>query len=128
MPIPPGPPERGWIDLTGLIDDWNVVADEVDVNPALFRSRQALGETVSTYSNDYGDFIDYKATLHRALTWHAYVHDVYSIGGWAAAAWIDDDLVSHSPWTTVFNGVYGHGGGACAAPRGQHVLEVTQVE
>ncbi|HHN94556.1 MAG TPA: DUF4091 domain-containing protein [Anaerolineae bacterium] len=120
LPIPPGPPERGWVDLTGFIDDWNVIADDVDADPALWRTRQALGETVSYYLNDYGDFIDYQATLHRALAWHAFVHDAHSIAGWAAAAWIDSDLVPHNPWTTSFEGVYGHGGGAFFWP-GHHI-------
>ncbi len=41
-------------------------------------------------------------------------------GGWAAAAWLDDGLVPHSPWTTSFNGIYGHGGGALFWP-GYHI-------
>ncbi len=120
FPIPPGPPERGWVDLTGLLDDWQVGPDDVDVNPGLFQARQALGETVSYYFNDYGDFIDYKATLHRALAWHAYRQGAYALMGWAAAAWIDDDLNPHSPWTTSFNGVFGHGAGALFWP-GYHI-------
>ena len=119
-PAPPGPPERGWVDLRGWVDDWQVVADDVESNPSLFQKRQALGETISYYLNDYGDFIDYKATLHRALAWDAFLYDAYSVQGWAAAAWIDEDLVPHSPWTSTFTGVYGHGGGAFFWP-GYHI-------
>lgn len=116
-PAPVGPPDRGWPDLKGLVDDWNVVVQDADVDPALWASRQALGETLSFYHNDWGDFLDYKATLHRGLGWVAYKHRAWAVTGWAVAAWIGEsgeDIVN--PWTTAVTPVYGLGGGALFWP------------
>jgi len=116
-PIPVGPPDRGWPDLKGLVDDWNVVVQDADLDPALWASRQALGETLSFYHNDWGDFLDYKATLHRGLGWVAYKYDAWAFTGWAAAAWIGnsaEDVVN--PWVSTVMPVYGYGGGALFWP------------
>jgi hypothetical protein len=117
-PIPPGPPDRGWVDLVGFIDEWDIAPDEVDQDPEIFRQRQALGETLGLYFNDYGDFIDYKATLHRALGWFAYKYAATVIEGWAVAAWIGDattmDVVN--PWLSTPDPVYGNGAGALFWP------------
>jgi hypothetical protein len=29
-PIPPGPPDRGWVDLVGYVDEWEIAPDEDD--------------------------------------------------------------------------------------------------
>ncbi|NOX61685.1 MAG: DUF4091 domain-containing protein [Chloroflexi bacterium] len=120
FPAAPGPSERGWVDLKGLVDDWQIVADDMEGYPPIFQERQALGETISYYLNDYGDFIDYKAALHRLLVWDAFLYDIDSIQGWAAAAWIDEDLIPQNPWETSLDGVFGHGGGAFFWP-GNHI-------
>ncbi|MFQ5595976.1 MAG: hypothetical protein ACE5HA_17685, partial [Anaerolineae bacterium] len=116
-PVPVGPPDRGWPDLKGLVDDWNVVVQDADNDPALWESRQALGETLSFYHNDWGDFLDYKATLHRGLGWVAYKYNAWAFTGWAAAAWIGnsaEDVVN--PWVSAVMPVYGYGGGAIFWP------------
>ncbi|MBS1252198.1 MAG: hypothetical protein MAG451_01236 [Anaerolineales bacterium] len=116
-PVPVGPPDRGWPDLKGLVDDWNVVVQEADLDPALWASRQALGETLSFYHNDWGDFVDYKATLHRGLGWVAYKYSAWAVAGWAVAAWIGssaEDVVN--PWVSAVMPVYGYGGGALFWP------------
>jgi hypothetical protein len=118
-PIPVGPPDRGWPDLKGLVDDWNVVVQDADLDPALWESRQALGETLSFYYNDWGDFLDYKATLHRGLGWVAYKYGAWAFVGWAAAAWIGnaDTMDIVNPWTaTTVAPVFGYGGGAIFWP------------
>ena len=118
-PIPVGPADRGWPDLRGLIDDWSVVVQDADADPALWEQRQALGETLSFYFNDWGDFLDYKATLHRGLGWVAYKYRAWAITGWAVAAWIGNrntmDIVN--PWTNwPVDPAFGTGGGALFWP------------
>jgi len=117
-PIPPGPPDRGWVDLVGYIDEWEIAPDEVDQDPETFRQRVALGETLGLYFNDYGDFIDYKATLHRALGWFAYKYDATVLVGWAVAAWVGDaatmDIIN--PWLASPDPVFGNGAGALFWP------------
>ncbi|MFQ5859566.1 MAG: carboxypeptidase-like regulatory domain-containing protein, partial [Anaerolineae bacterium] len=111
------PPDRGWPDLKGLVDDWNVVVQDADLDPALWRSRLALGETLSFYHNDWGDFLDYKATLHRGLGWVSYKHGAWAVTGWAAAAWIGENSVDVvNPWTSAVTPVFGYGGGALFWP------------
>ena len=120
-PVPVGPPDRGWPDLKGLVDDWNVVVQDADLDPALWESRLALGETLSFYHNDWGDFLDYKATLHRGLGWVAYKYGAWAVTGWAAAAWIGENTVDVvNPWTAPVTPVYGYGGGALFWP-GHHI-------
>ncbi len=117
-PIPPGPPDRGWVDLVGYADWWSIASDEVEQDPEIYRQRVALGETLSLYFNDYGDFIDYKATLHRALGSLAYKYDAAALEGWAVAAWVGDansmDIVN--PWLSTPDPVYGNGAGALFWP------------
>jgi hypothetical protein len=118
-PVPVGPADRGWPDLKGLIDDWNVVVQDADADPALWERRQALGETLSFYHNDWGDFLDYKATLHRGLGWVAYKYRAWTITGWAAAAWIGDANTMEvvNPWTNwPVDPIFGYGGGALFWP------------
>jgi len=117
-PIPPGPPDRGWVDLVGYVDWWSIASDEVEQDPEIYRQRVALGETLSLYFNDYGDFIDYKATLHRALGSLAYKYDAAALEGWAVAAWVGDansmDIIN--PWLSTPDPVYGNGAGALFWP------------
>ncbi|HIQ04111.1 MAG TPA: DUF4091 domain-containing protein [Anaerolineae bacterium] len=117
-PIPVGPPDRGWADLTGLVDDWNIVVQDADLDPVLWSKRQALGEKVSFYFNDWGDFLDYKATLHRGLGWVAYKYSAWAVGGWAAIAWVGnaDTMDIVNPWTSGVDPIFGYGGGALFWP------------
>ncbi|MFQ5812824.1 MAG: carboxypeptidase regulatory-like domain-containing protein [Anaerolineae bacterium] len=117
-PIPPGPPDRGWVDLVGYVDWWSIASDEVEQDPETYRQRVALGETLSLYFNDYGDFIDYKATLHRALGSLAYKYDAAALEGWAVAAWVGDanSMNIINPWLGIPDPVYGNGAGALFWP------------
>jgi hypothetical protein len=117
-PIPPGPPDRGWVDLVGYVDEWEIAPDEVEQDPETYRQRMALGERLGLYFNDYGDFIDYKATLHRALGSLAYKYDATVLVGWAVAAWVGDansmDIIN--PWLSTPDPVFGNGAGALFWP------------
>ncbi|MBC8448788.1 MAG: DUF4091 domain-containing protein [Chloroflexi bacterium] len=121
-PIPPGPPDRGWVDLVGYVDWWSIASDEVEQDPETYRQRVALGETLSLYFNDYGDLIDYKATLHRALGSLAYKCDAAALEGWAVAAWVGDanSMNIINPWESAHDPVYGNGAGALFWP-GHHI-------
>ncbi len=121
-PIPPGPPDRGWVDLAGYVDEWEIAPDEVEQDPETYRQRVALGERLGLYFNDYGDFIDYKATLHRALGWLAYKYDATVLVGWAVAAWVGDanNMNIVNPWLSTHDPVYGNGAGALFWP-GHHI-------
>ena len=117
-PIPPGPPDRGWVDLVGYMDEWEIAPDEVEQDPETYRQRVALGETLGLYFNDYGDFIDYKATLHRALGSFAYKYDATVVVGWAVAAWVGNATTMNiiNPWLSTHDPVYGNGAGALFWP------------
>ena len=121
-PVPLGDPSRDWPDMVGLVDAWDVVVQDADEDPFSFRQRQAAGDRLSFYLNDWGDFLDYKATLHRGLGWVTHKYDAWGLDEWAGAAWIGDETTMNivNPWTSSVTAVYGLGGGALFWP-GHHI-------
>jgi hypothetical protein len=121
-PVPFGDPVRGWPNMIGSVDAWDVIVQDADIDPLSFRQRQQVGEKLSFPLNDWGDFLDYKATLHRGLGWVTYKYDAWGLGAWAAAAWIGDEASMNivNPWTSPVTPVFGLGGGALFWP-GYHI-------
>ncbi|NOZ05698.1 MAG: DUF4091 domain-containing protein [Chloroflexi bacterium] len=121
-PVPFGDPSRGWPTMIGVVSNWDVVVQDADEDPASFRRRLEAGDQLFFYLNDWGDFLDYKATLHRGLGWVTYKYDAWGLDEWAGAAWIGDaatmDIVN--PWTSPVTSLYGLGGGALFWP-GHHI-------
>jgi len=121
-PVPFGDPSRGWPSMVGLVSNWDVVVQDADEDPASFRQRLEAGDQLFFYLNDWGDFLDYKATLHRGLGWVTYKYDAWGLDAWAGAAWIGDAATMNivNPWTAPVTSVYGLGGGALFWP-GHHI-------
>ena len=76
--------------------------------------------------NEYGEWIDVSAALHRGMLWHAYGRGIRMVAGYAALQWVNRSWNLIDPWRNA-NSLYpqvGYGGGALiwrprpdAAPR-----------
>jgi len=119
-PVPPGPPELGWLNPDVVTDDTHVHVDVLDAAPDVFAAWMSRpGKSSSVYLNEYGDLIDLSAAVNRGLLWHVYARGLRMIAGYAALEWVGSesyDLVD--PWqeVTALYPVSGYGGGALIWP------------
>jgi len=114
FPIPVSP---YWPDLGDYADIWDPYMDTVDIYPEVIRELQSLGKEIWTATNNYADFIDYKATMHRSIAWFAYKYDIKGLDQWDTTYWwsyTEDKIIN--PWQDDPITYGGNGGGAMIYP------------